>query len=1097
MRLPVEPVGRVFRLKVSPGDLRAQLVPSFASVLEDWVNGTARTPFSDPSYVLDVTYMTRPLELFLRNVVSGLDGSVVIGGPLERGFGFGKTHALILLWHMFTSDIYKHVGIGEGIENVVRGTLVIGIDSVTDKPLSKVIEELQAYINPRHPVRRLKDGLLIKAVSEVIGGYRLGGLSSSDLATLVAKVMERYRDLGGEPRLLLLVDELGWGISQRLRKYAEKVEAGERADDVYFEVVSLVNFLSLLYAELSKVRPLSGVVIWVIAEQDRKELEALVTRYQDRPTIYNKMRSILDDLDNVGERYSRGLAGRGLCEIHYSYEHAIEIARHRVLQAIGGVDRERRAKEEFVSWLKAMSEQLNLGEEFRHHEGELEKYYPFSTGLLAFLKKLMNPRDIPATEFVRTVISVAAEASQKALSGDPEGSYTIGVRHLDVGDIVQAKLMREVGSEWVEIAGDIKLSLDKAGAGNREPLELVAKYILAKGITADLSAILESRDRGNLERYGSTIHEIQLETLETFVGDRALKTLEKLGEAIDLLITESARIDVVDLNGKRFYLPSILKTVYNKLISYVGEEKKEVENEQLIPTYVLNTGLVQSLLGNVSISIDGRQGDVAVGFVRYDEVRSPDVLLSSEVVQKAQQAGKLLLLLIPPWDAGLFSEMYVKGRSYEEVTEEIADALQNAVMRGRVRRPLHIVVLLPNLSKTRLKLMLDKLTVYMGTKKFLSYLSEKENIIRERLQELEKREGILIKRDLQSIMSEETRRKHLRLIESRLEREIAEARSLAQKQLVRLAREIVLEILELYHKVVYYSLDKNRFTQKEVIPSDAVKIPESREEASARLDLSQYASMVNAFLKHVVKELAYEYDVMRVQRALLDAYRGEFEGGVTGRHYRIRDVLENLMLGAYGVKPLSIDVAREALRYLNGQTIELDEFSVTIVVEEHTDSIRFDVKPRRTEIEVKGEETTAEAEEVSEVPALPSTAEPTLQRILLELPGGFGVEEFSRRILAFMNMLRELDAGLSALKLELETVKFSSSLTLKNPSADALSEPKIKAMINFMSRVSKDENVTVLVEMNVSKPVAEDNVRKAFGDYYKRRLARFERLLQT
>lgn len=1096
-------VGLVFKPKTSFDVLWSELVPSFDSVLEDWINNVKRTSFSDPKYVFEITCPTPPLKAFNEKIAERLSIPGIVGGPLERGFGFGKTHALIFLWHLFTSEIYRYTGIRIG-DDIVRETLVLGIDCSKDKPLTRLVEELRAYANMGHPISRVKDPSLLRAVAETLREHEreLHAQSSEELARVIAEIVERYEKLGGRPRLLLLVDELGWGLARKLRSYTDKIREGKRSDaeSIYSEANDVVNFLSYLYAKLHG-KPMAGVVIWVIAEQDRREIEALAIKHRDDEIVYNKIKGLLNDLDVIAERYSRGLGGTGLAEFSYSPEHALEIARYRILKAVEGIELAK-LQDEFITWLEAIAGQLNLTEVFARYKEELKRYYPFSLGLINLLKKLMSVRDVPATEFVRTVIMVASEAAQKALTLGPEGTYTIGVKHLSITGVVQPKLMREFEIDWTDATGDIEFAISKIEPDKREAAEIAAKYILAKGVTADIIAALESRERKDVERYGSTVDEIQLEVMETFTESKALQIIEKLSEALEKLRAESARIDEREVEGKKYYLPSLFKTIYNKLASYILDERKNLENKAFIPVYIKQTGTIPSLFIDVRVAIDGRSSDVVTALMEYRKVKEVDALLSDPAFREAQVKGKLLLILIPPWDIELFNEIHMSGKSYEDVVKAISSELQNAVGQDKIRRPLHVVVLVPDLATPRINRLLDKLAVFEGTKRCLDYLDKKEDIINERLREFE---NTLVKRkDLLSILGEEIKSRHLRELRSRLEREIVEAKNFAQKQLVRLSREIVVDVLELYRKVVYYSIDTNTFVTKDVVPSEATKTPEAREEFVTISDLSKYAAMVNKFLADIIRGLAFERDAMKILRALLESYRKEFERGVTREHDRISEVLENLLLGTYGIKPLSVDVALEAVKNLNNQRIELEDKTISIVVDERSDLIKFNVevkKPVEEAVIERGEEVSmtvsTEAVGTAIVAAKPSKPEQTIQYIPLELPSGFNVDDIRARLIALMNLLDELKIEISYIELKLETASVSLSMLLKKPGRETLSDSNIKTFMNFLNRISAKEGKAVSMDIRLSEPIAEDNVKKVFGEYFKTKRSSFDKFLPT
>ena len=1077
----MRPVGKLFKPKISFEVLKEELVPSFDSVLEAWLGGPKRTNFADPNYVLDATYPTPPLKVFVGRIAERLKIFTIVGGPLERGFGFGKTHALIFLWHLFTTDIYRRTELGVS-EDIVRGTLVLGMDYSVDKPFVKLLRELEAYADPSHPITRIKDPRLIQAVSQVIGKcskQKLYGMTSDELASLLLEVLEEYERLGGRPRLLLLIDELGWGLVSKLRRYAEK-----RDEEIYGDINTVVNFLSYLYNKLHG-KAIAGVVIWVVAEQDRRGINILAMKHKDDEILYGKIKGVIDDLDSIADRYSRGLGGTSIAELSYSPEHSLEIARYRILKTVEKVELTR-LQDEYIRWFESLAKQLNLEDIFMRHREELRKYYPFSLGLINLMKKLMNPRDAPMTEFVRMVIQVAAEATKTALNTDPLGTYTIGVKHLSIPGAVQAKVMGPFETDWIQATADIESALSKMKEGEREVTEGAAKYILAKGVTANIIAALESRDRREVERYGSTIDEIQLELLSTSKEAEAFQLIEKLGEALERLRAESARIDEREVDGIRYYMPSLFRTIFNRLAAYIIDERKNIENEPLIPVYIRQSGTIPSLFTNIRITVGGRPGDVTVCLMEYRRIKNVDMLLSDPAFQEAQSKGKLLLVLVPPWDMDLFNELYRGKSGYENVVKSVVRRLQTALNMGKIRRHLHVVALIPDLSPAKMRRLLDKLVVYEGTKKFLGYLSRKEEIISERLQEYE--ETFIKRKDLLEILESEVRRRAFRELRSKLEREIVEAKNYAQRDLVRLSRDLVVSVLELYHSVIYYSLDQDSFTMKSIVSGEGIELP--REEKYITVpDLSNYASIINKFLSDVIRGLAYESDSIKVARAILEAYRKEIEKGIIRDSDRMDEVLENIILGIYGIKPFSLGVAEEALGYLRGQSIELEDKIVKIEIDEPKRLIKFIVEvKRKPEEEVITEEEIEKGRE--EIGVRPPKEAEMFEAASLELPPGFDVTDLHMR---FISLLEQHDV--SSINFTLETDETSIRFTLRRPATEVLK--KYRVVLNLLSRFSKDGDKTVYAEARLVRPLPLEELRKIFGDYLKSRRSTFDRYLPT
>ena len=1098
-------LGEVFSLKSSLEEIRGELIPSFDRVLDSWVSGVKGARYADPEEFFEITYLTRPLRLFIERVSSNLSSVGVFGGSLERGFGFGKTHSLILLWHLFTSDIAGRRGLGVSVDDVKK-TLVLGVDFSKERPFIRLISLLKAYGDSGHSVVKIKDHKLVQAVRKVITRFddsELYSLSSEKLAEVIVEILEKYSELGGDPKLLLLIDELGYGLVQRVRRYADYYEESDRhkANEVYSEANYVIHFLSYLYEKLQG-KPYSSVIIWVLAEQDRREISALISKYQDNESIRSKINGLISDLDSIRDRYSRGLAGTGIAELSYSPEHAIEIALHRILRSEAG-DLEA-VRDAFYSNMKLVANQLNLGDLADKYKGELTRFYPFSIGLINLFKKIMNPRDMPGTEYIRTILYIAAEAAEKALKEDATSTYTIGLKHLSLPDSVQAKLTGELEADWIQAVSDVEMSLAKMEEKYRSSAELASKYIFGKGATANILVLLESEDMREIDRYGSTLDEIQLEIIQSHKETDAFKLLENLSDALERVKAESARIEEREVDGKRYYLPSFFKTIYSKLTAYVLEEKKNIERDKIIPLYLREKGTVPSLFTELKVVLDGRKDDVSVSLLDFNTVWDVNTFLSHQAFLKAQNEGKLLVSLIPVWDLELYGKLYGGETSYDQLVEGLAKRLQAGVNRGVIKRPLHVVVLLPNLSKHRLDALLDKLVVYEGTKKFLQYLEKSSDALMERIKDYEK--TLTKRKSLVDIINEDMKEKHYAKIKSKLEREISEARLQAQKKLLDLSRKIVASIVSLYSRAVYYSLDDSKFVTKLLtVSTDSMSSTEGLADYSVPKSLERFSFIFNGFLRGVIVGLNYQYNTITIMKAILDHYKREFRDSPVREGDKIEDVLENLMQGTYGVKPLSALVARDAIRLLNKQIIEYDDRSIEFQVDESKGLIMFKVVKKEKPIEEEVTSTTvAQVPPVQSripgstvstqpvKPGLPAVGEGELTEINLELPTGFNVDDLDQKLTV---LLDHYDVRIQEMSFRLDTERSALVYTVKDvESVDDLRGESFRPILNLLSRLSGRASKSVSVVLRFGEPFSEAKVKEVFEDYLTVRRS-FDRLL--
>jgi hypothetical protein len=1071
----MKPVGELYQLKAIPEEISSELIPSFSKVIKSWIDNVRETKFADPNYVISITKLTVPLKLFVEKIIENL-GLSIIGGSIKRGFGFGKTHTFILLWHIFTSDVYTRLEINIP-SNLVRETLVLGLDCTVDRPLAMIVDELRTYSNLKHDITKIKDSRLIMAVSDKLSKYKVEELYDSEkLAKIIAEILSEYRRRGGRPKLLLLIDELGLSLSNKLTVYADRASKGRiDAEEAYVEALSIVNFLDYLYSELTK-ESLPAVVLWIIAGQDEKSIESLQQTYTNNTVIIDKIKGLIGKLNVIDERYSRGLGGMSMAELTYNPDHAIEIAIYRILEPLKNVDI-KSSVNTFIDLMKSKATMLNLIEDFRLIEADLRKYYPLSHGIVVLLRKLMSLNDMPKTEYVRTVIQVVAEVARVALKGDPQGSYVIGLKHLALPFVVQAKLMEISQHDWVELASDLEKTLERLEGDDREAAEIAAKYILAKGVTDRVFA-LESSDRGDVERYGSTINEIQLEIISSYVDEAKLtKLLDKAASSIELIKVESGRISERDVDGKRFYMPTILKTLYNELAKLIQEESKVLDEKAQIPVYILSKGTIPSLFTITSV----KRGDAGILMLDSTKVKYIDTLLSDPTFREAQNKGITLIIIIPPWDLELFREMYEKGSSYDGIAHTIAKRIQDKI--EEIGRPLHIIILVPNLSEHKINSLMKKLVVREGTWRFLNLLDEKKRMIESMVKSYI--DTIISKRrDLIDFVGKKLEAG----IRNKLEKEINDAKDMAQRQLVRLTRDMVQEVISLYGKAVYFNLDATKFDVRDLRAGF-----QQLERAYDTYDIMEYRITLNMFLDSILEELGYIDDVERVANAIKE-YIMKIKEHImkdVKDEIKVKGIadIENALMGVYGVKPLSSRVVIEALKKLDGEVLEINGIKIKLkFIEEKKllEAVYEEVK--KTKVETKGIEMEDVSKQVSqEVFVRP---EDLLYDYAVELPIGFNAEELRSKLEILVNKVE-----LSHLELEFSARDYSLILNVEKPAREVLNDRYVRTFINLISRKEEVEGLRILLKLKFSKGIQRHTLKEILGDYFEATRSSFDKIL--
>lgn len=1076
-------VGQVFKLKESLKEIRSELVPSFGKVLKSYLGEPVDTRFKDPNYVTDITFPTQPLRMFVKKILDALEIPVVQGIYLTRGFGFGKTHAMILLWHMLNSKEGVHSRLAQELklkEELARETLVLGIDFSFDKPLDLLLKQLKA-IAERYPEHwRVKDSRLSQAAIEALKNTSMIIQSSEDLAELVVKVLERYKELGGRPRLLLLVDEMGFGVYKRLMSYVETKNL-----EKYGEIELIINFITYLYSKLNA----SGIPTYIMiafAEQDKRGIDNLYLRTTDDREMQDKIDGVRRDLELLKERLGRAAGGISGSEVlSYDLKNIIDIAKHRVLKS---VENEEGAKETFLSYLALQAQEYNLLETFKVYEEQIRSFYPLSLSMVWLLKKIASPYEAPKTEYVRTAIELIARAAENSLNLEPSAPV-IGVSHLPLEMTGPVDLMGDFESDWAIAVSDVEHAVKSAAPELQKLVETIAKQILSKGMSANVMALLKAESERELSSYGVTLEEIQLDLLATWPSKEAVKALGKLQEALEYLKILSARIDEREFGARKFYVLSPLRTIYDKLAVFKAEHEKRLEEPAQIPGYLRETGLVNILsLGAMGAIIPGKEKDVDVFLNKdYKVLEKIEGLISDGEFREAQSKGRLSIVVVPPYDVFLFNELFQRKKEYGKLMEEIAEKLQ--IKREEINRPLHLLVLIPNLSESKLARLLEDVVSYAATKEFISHLRNRERIVKEKISDYERTVRKRSAADLRDFL--EQREKLEAGIKSIIERQITDALRHAQEVFIRLTRKVTVGLTELYEKMILYDEQFGKFVIKDLHePVGEASKRASKLEEEKKSDLQEYSAVINMFFRKVIETARFTWDPKAVSEAILKHYREEMEKGAFRTSDSISDVAENAMQGVYGVRPLSLNVVRDAIRELMGRALEVKNVRVNLNVREEANRIFFEIEEMKPPEVVKPQpQPPTIAPPPPPPPSLPAR---TLEKAVVEVSGGFDFNEFRQRLDPLYRTYGQL---VNYMTIKAEGSGFRAMfefLGLKHEVSHILQT------LNFLKHLSEKYKAALQLEIGFMEPLLEDKVREILGPFFSEKVRRsWDRLLPS
>jgi hypothetical protein len=1068
----VKTIGQVYQLKETLTEIKSELTPSFNEVIKSYLGKHVRTKFKDPTYVTEITWPTSPLQTFIKRILEGLTTPTVQGTFLIRGFGFGKSHAIILLWHMLNSkegaksQLAKEFGLKE---NLSKEILALGMDFSKEEPFAQIFDQLEALAKREPEIWNIKDPKLSQASIETIGKMsraKATSLSSEGLAELITKIAEEYRNNGGSPKLLLLIDELGIGIISRLTNYIET-----QNEESYHEIEKVINFIEQFYTKLGD-KGIPTFIIVALAEQDIREIDSIYLQQADKPKTQEKIDGLRKRLPVLKERLSR--AAGGLAEeaaLSYDPEHAINIAKHRVFKK----QENEKPEEELIAYLTLQAQQYNLKETLETYKEQIRIYYPLSPSMMWLFKKILSPTDVPRTEYVRTTLYMVAEAAENALKYEPDKALSVGTKHIPLARAGAVDLMAEFEADWASAISDIEHAIRAINPEQQKTVNIIARQILAKGTTANVTMLIEVRDPKELKRYGVTAEEMQLDMLAVLSSEEATKSISQLQEAIEALKTQSARIEEKEHEEQKFYMPSLMRTIYDKLAAFVSEQRRILEEPAQLPAYLQQANLT-SLFYNPKASIKSRENEVTVLLKEYNTISNIEDMLNSPDIRNAQNEGILSIAIVPPWDAFLFNELYQRKTDYHTLINTISQKLQSINLGGKISHPLHIIVLLPNINPDKLTRLIDDVISYAAVKDFLNHLRNKEKILEEKMVDYER----TIQKRLTLRLTEffEEQRKKLEIgLKNSLDRQVRDARTSAQRELVKLTRRIATSALELYEEVIFYSMQSQNFISQSLIKLFGELGGEaSRLEQDGKDSLSDYSLIINTFFKRVVESTGFTWDPTLISEAIYKHYKFEIESGVIRKQDRISEIAENALLGTFDVKPLSLQAIKEAIVKLDKKVVETENKKITLTIDEKADQIKFEIEEIKPP-EEKEKPPIVTGPEIPPPPTEPSAPEKGMNEVIVEIDPSFNYEDFRTKLEALYKTYGTL----------ISSIKLSTSSNMLRVTFDFLgsahSASTIVNVSRFLRQVSNSYKATPYIEIKFTSPLPQDKLQEMLGPF--------------
>jgi len=1015
------------KLKKRPDELKGELTPSLEVCVRHYLGEPTPFPLANPFYFFENTLLRGPLEFFVRNVTEGLtrNGPTVL--PLRIGFGFGKTHAQILLLHAFlgsdrlppeAKDTLREVGWDESLAQKV---LVLPLDFFNlEPPFPRLAEVVRAYADGGTSFHRSSQ--IAEKVGEHSSALLSGFLESDKFADIIANIASETKSC-----LLVMIDELGYGFVKRAQRYLEAKEHGKPLEEELLnQAVWLASFLTSL-SELSNRQGIPLIVVYAWAEQDAETLRLFAAKDETISNVLETVRLYLD------ERLGRYTGGIGEGALGFSLEDMVDIAIFRVLDVPKGAGEE---PSERLGDGAVAHGALTPGEKGAFVRS-LRKHYPLSPFLVSALKKFARREELPGAEHVRSAIYALALAAERALSQDPN-SPLIDVKHMSLEEACFLGHMGDLRQDWASVLAEVSEAIDNADPRMKGLCEHIAKHILAKAATANVFEIERAQDISGASKYGTTSGDIALSLICTTPLEKVGEVLSSSREALEHLISRSGRIEERIIDGERYLFPAVLGTVFSRLRYFLADERKMATEDRL--GYLMRSSLLSEVLGNVGIE------GCTIYRIGFELLEDPHELRNR--IEKSISEPHPAFVIVEPWDT-LFAKQLQERRSFVSLASHIVDKMNRTEYVEALGRPFYLIALLPNLEESVVEELVQPLIEYEAAKKFMGYLEREEDVRRE-----------MMERALSSAAVKRvrlSRRDVRRIIEQKARLEIEAAAGATHSIMTRAARDTAVKFLNLYSQYIVYDLSNRAFVLQDL----------SKQISQGTIgeieDPSKAADAIGTFFNVIVNS-RYVRDIEKLEDVVSKdieerVNRGMFEP------LKVSELTESLIQGAYELIPLSGTLARTAVERMDGTSFELDDKKVTVLVED--DTISFEVTKKPEEIPV-GPTPVGITEE---------SRRPTIYEEV-KLVKNFSLLNLSRdEMSSLAQLIREQEQiKVNAVTVKIDGEKVKGTLDVKEDFKS------ITAVFNAISAIAGRYGAELNVSVSLKESIKEEELRDILGD---------------
>ncbi|MEM4436665.1 MAG: hypothetical protein QXO22_06920 [Thermosphaera sp.] len=562
---------------LTPGDYVGRLAPSLGMIIEHELYNREiliSNEFLDTDTFLFITYL-KPMVDVLKIVNDGLNRlhEAPLAVSLDQEMGFGKTHFLTLLWHLYAQTykwsedmlINSRALLSEVKESgykraVAERTLVLALDLIS-YPLG--LDPYETFFESAAKLMELKRAP-VGLDPEFLRGLK--GLKPIEAAR---RLISHLNDVP----LLIMIDEFYGGLYRAAEGGSERV------------IESLVSLISFLKEVVDASRGRAKLVI--IISSARQDAE----RWSKASVILQKrgLSHLVEAVNDLNDRLSR-LKLITLRRIEV--EDVISILVKRLFKF--KADR-REAALRVKGALKSALVDLLDEESLNDFTLKIEKYYPFSPSLEHLIRKFLYPAfgaDLPRSQHIRDLLKITASAISKLIrDGGWSECFLIIPAHISPEDITSILGEAKVANEWMRVYQSCRMVAEKVDEAElKRLLLLILASIYTKSVTTNITKLIDMLrspkilSREEIEFRGSTVQDL----VRMIAGGVPDALLKRFSDAIGYL-EKMPYVNSTIYEDINYYIMSLVPGPVELLDSFIREERRraglEAEDYNVITSY--------------------------------------------------------------------------------------------------------------------------------------------------------------------------------------------------------------------------------------------------------------------------------------------------------------------------------------------------------------------------------------------------------------------------------------------------------------------------------------------------------------------------------